>query len=83
MTGNKRWRRGRLLTYSQGLSTPSFKPDIPLQPGTTYLWSVRLRRGETVSAWAQATNVLIHPGAFFLHAIEQWETWPDFTTPSK
>lgn len=83
LTGKERWRRGRLLTYTQGLTEPTFKPDVALQPGTTYLWSVRLRRGDTVSTWSQLKNTLIHPDAFWYFAVEQWETWLNFTTPSK
>lgn len=83
LTGNKRWRRGRLMAYAQGLTKPRFKPNVPLQPDTTYLWSVRLRRGDSVSTWSQAKQTRFHPGAFWFFAIEQWDTWLNFTTPSK
>ena len=83
LTGNERWRRGRLLIYAQGLTTPTFKPDVSLQPDTTYLWSVRLRRGNIVSTWSQVKKTRIHPTAAWYIMVEQWETWLNFTTPSK
>ena len=83
LTGKESWRRGRLMIYAQGLTTPTFKPDVSLQPETTYLWSVRLRRGDTVSTWSQAKRTLVHPGAFWYFLVEQWEMWFNFTTPSK
>ena len=83
LTGKNSWRRGRLLIYAQGLTMPTFKPDVPLQPDTTYLWSVRLRRGDTVSTWSQVKHTLVRPGTFWYFAIEQWETWLNFTTPGK
>ena len=83
MTGKKRWRRGKLLSYAQGLTEPSFKPDVILQPNSTYLWSVRLRRGNSVSTWSQVRNTQIHPFTFWYFMVEQWETWLDFTTPGK
>ena len=83
LTGKERWRRGRLLIYAQGLTTPTFKPDISLQPDTTYVWSVRLRRDDTVSTWSQVKHTLVHPGAFWYFSFEQWESWLNFTTPGK
>lgn len=80
LTGKKRWRRGRLLLYAQDLTAPTFKPDVLLQPNTTYVWSVRLRRGDAVSTWSQVKNTLVHPTTFWFFMIEQWETWPNFTT---
>jgi len=82
LTGNKTWRRGRLLTYAQGLKTPRFKPDVSLQPDTTYLWSVRLRRGDTVSTWSQVKRTIYHVGQWHF-STEQWEAWLNFTTPSQ
>jgi len=83
LTGKESRRRGRLLIYAQGLTTPSFKPDVSLQPDTTYLWSVRLRRSDTVSTWSQIKRTLFNPGTFWYFAITQWEAWLNFTTPSK
>ena len=83
MMGKERWRRGRLVRYVQGLTSPTFKLDVPLQPDTTYSWSVRLRRGDSVSTWSQVKNTLIHPFTFWYFTVEQWETWLNFTTPSK
>ena len=82
LTGNETWRRGRLLTYAQGLTTPRFKPDVLLQPDTTYLWSVRLRRGDTVSTWSQVERTIYHVGQWQF-STEQQEAWLNFTTPSQ
>lgn len=73
ITGKERWRRGRLQVYAQGLTKPVFKPDISLQPDATYLWSVRLRRGDTVSTWSKVKQTRIYPGTFIYYAFEQWK----------
>ncbi len=43
---------GRLTAYRQGLTGPQWQIDRPLTPGQKYYWSVRLRKGETVSNWS-------------------------------
>ena len=83
LTGKESWRRGRLMIYAQGLAAPKYKPDVSLQQDTTYLWSVRLRRGDAVSTWSQVKHTLVRPGTFWYFAIEQWETWLNFATPGK
>jgi len=83
VTGKERWRPGRLQVYAQDLTAPAFKPDASLLSDTTYLWSVRLRRGDTVSTWSQVKHTLVRPNTFWWFAVEQWEAWFNFTTPNK
>ncbi len=44
--------QGQLVAYKQGMREPRFVLDKPLQPDSTYQWSVRLRDGDTVSSWS-------------------------------
>jgi len=44
--------RGALVAYAEALPEPSFKPQQPLAPGKRYMWSVRLRNGDTVTSWS-------------------------------
>ncbi|CAG36285.1 hypothetical protein [Desulfotalea psychrophila] len=83
LTGKRRWRRGQLLAYGQGLTETAFTPDVSLKPGTTYLWSIRLRRGETISTWSQVKRTLSHPGTFWSHSVKRREMWFNFITPDK
>jgi hypothetical protein len=53
------WARA---TYAEGLTEPRFTPSAPLRPDKKYEWSVRLRRGDTVSSWSTTSfslNLLI------------------------
>ena len=43
---------GKEVYYRQGLKEPEHKIEEPLKPETEYYWSVRIRRGDTVSEWA-------------------------------
>lgn len=43
---------GARAAYAEGLAEPRFVPATALQPGKQYEWSVRLRRGDTVSTWS-------------------------------
>jgi len=70
---------GRRVHYTQGLTQPTLKLRSSLQPGRTYFWSVRLRRGETVSTWSTF--------GFFDFFIVGWTSgygqWFTFSTPGK
>ena len=44
--------QGTIVEYAQGLAAPSYTVKTPLKPHTHYFWSVRLRKGETVSDWS-------------------------------
>ncbi len=43
---------GRVVYYRQGLKDSVHTVDEPLNAGTEYYWSVRVRRGEKVSRWS-------------------------------
>jgi hypothetical protein len=44
---------GPAVAYLQNLWAAEFHVPGPLRPGARYNWSVRLRRGETVTAWSR------------------------------
>lgn len=68
---------GRLISYQQGLTAPSWQIDRPLEPGHEYYWSVRLRRGATVSNWS--THSYSH---FYIIAWSSgYGQWFNFSTP--
>jgi hypothetical protein len=70
---------GKLVHYSQGVAQPSLKLLQPLRPNTQYYWSVRLRKGETVSTWS--TCVIVD---FYVLALEVGRGQLfSFTTPDK
>lgn len=50
------YMRGRVVAYAEGLKEPRWQPETPLKPDTRYIWSVRLREGETVSAWSTQSH---------------------------
>ena len=43
---------GRQVYYREGLTQPRCELEQALKPNTEYYWSVRVRRGQTVSPWA-------------------------------
>jgi hypothetical protein len=40
------------IYYKEALPQPEHKIEVPLAPNTSYVWSVRTRSGDKVSAWA-------------------------------
>jgi hypothetical protein len=44
--------QGPMVDYAEGLATPTYQVKTPLRPRSYYFWSVRLRKGETVSEWS-------------------------------
>lgn len=46
------YMRGHIATYVEGLEKAEWRPDEPLEPGGRYFWSVRLRKGNDVTAWS-------------------------------
>ena len=46
-------RPGARVYYREGLTQPEHRVERPLQPGTVYYLSVRVRRGQTVSDWSR------------------------------
>jgi hypothetical protein len=52
MLESDRFSRGRIVAYVEGLSEPTHRLTEPLEPDRFYYWSVRYRRGTTVSGWS-------------------------------
>jgi hypothetical protein len=50
------YMRGRVVAYAQDLKESQWKPEAPLKPDTRYIWSVRLREGQTVSGWSTQSH---------------------------
>jgi len=48
--------KGHMVAYAEDLKDPAWKPETPFRPGTRYFWSVRLRDGDTVSAWSTQSH---------------------------
>ena len=69
--------RGHLAAYVEDLGTPYWIPETPLDPGTRYFWSVRMRDGDAVSAWSTQTR------STFLLVYASWShgNWFEFRTP--
>lgn len=69
--------RGHLAAYVEDLATPYWTPEIPLDPDTRYFWSVRMRDGDTVSAWSTQGH------STFLLFYSSWSfgNWFEFRTP--
>lgn len=74
---SKQYLEGRLVAYRQGLTKAEWQPEQPLDPDHRYYWSVRLRKGDTVSTWS--TYSYSH---FFLIGFSSgWGQWFKFSTP--
>jgi hypothetical protein len=70
---------GSAVIYRQNLTAPQFELAEPLRPETNHYWSVRLRRGETVTAWSRYRKT-----GFYLPAwVENKGPWFVFATPKK
>jgi hypothetical protein len=50
------YMRGRVVAYAEDLKEPRWKPETPLKSDTRYIWSVRLREGQTVSGWSTQSH---------------------------
>ena len=71
--------RGKLAHYAEALREPKYQLTVPLQPGRKYMWSVRLRNGDTVSSWTTTSYF-----AFFIVGSARGSgQWYGFTTPDK
>jgi hypothetical protein len=72
-----RYLPGPLVVYQENLAQAEFVPNAALKPKSKYFWSVRLRRGDTVSNWSQAGH--------FTFLIVAWTSgsgeWFGFETP--
>lgn len=71
------YMRGRMITYAEDLKEPVWRLESPLKPDTRYLWSVRLRDQETVSAWSTQGHF-----TFMIVAMSSgFGQWFQFKTP--
>lgn len=50
------YMKGRVVAYVEDLKEPRWQPGTSLKPDTRYIWSVRLREGETVSRWTAQSH---------------------------
>lgn len=69
--------RGALVCYAEALPEPFYQLDTPLARGTKYEWSVRLRRGDTVSTWS-TTGYFVF---FIIGAASGSGNWFGLATP--
>lgn len=71
------YMRGRVVAYVEDLKDPHWRPETPLAPDTRYLWSIRLREGETVSGWSTQGHF-----TFLIVAMSSGHgQWFQFSTP--
>jgi len=71
--------RGKLIFYVEGIPEPRYQLESPLPADRKYMWSVRLRRGDTVSTWTNTSYF-----AFFIVAsVRGSGKWYGFETPAK
>ena len=71
--------RGALVLYAEALREPFFQIETPLLPGKRHEWSVRLRRGDSVSNWSTTGYV-----AFVIVGVASGSGyWFGFTTPER
>lgn len=70
------YMRGNVVVYEEGLTEPRWQPSVPFRPGTRYIWSVRLRDGDTVSAWSTQS----HSTFLLIYASSGWGQWFQFKT---
>ena len=60
------YTRGHMVAYAEDLKEPRWQPETPLKPDTRYIWSVRLRDGDTISGWStqsHSTFLLVYMSA--------------------
>ena len=50
------WVPGKTAYFRQGLNKTSLTIDKPLASNTVYVWSVRIRLGKRISAWAALSD---------------------------
>jgi len=72
--------RGRLVSYQEGLSQSTWRPEQPLEAGRTYFWSVRVRSGQIVSNWS--SNTAEYGTGLFSPVWITMGEWFRFDTPS-
>jgi hypothetical protein len=75
----KRHIRGRLVQYVENLTEPQWKPEEDFEPGHQYYWSIRLRKGETVSSWSTYSYSFMAG----LGMATVYRAWLRFNTPAE
>ncbi|MDH3989793.1 MAG: hypothetical protein OEV34_11720 [Gammaproteobacteria bacterium] len=70
------YMRGNVVVYEEDLTDTYWQPKIPLKPDTRFIWSVRLRDGDTVSAWSTQS----HSTFLLVYASSGWGQWFQFKT---
>ena len=70
------YMRGRIVAYKEGLQEPRWHMETPLKPETRYIWSVRIRDGETVSPWSTQS----HSTFLIVYASSGYGHWFQFKT---
>ena len=70
------YMRGNVVVYEENLTETRWKSTIPFKPDTRYIWSVRLREGDTVSAWSTQS----HSTFLLVYASSGWGQWFQFKT---
>lgn len=69
--------RGALVSYVEALPQPFYQFDTPLARGKQFEWSVRLRKGDTVSTWS-TTGYFVF---FVVGTASGSGNWFGFSTP--
>lgn len=69
--------KGRILTYEENISEPTFKLKTPLKENAKYYWSVRLRDGDVVSRWSTYSHI----GFYVFYVTSGYGQWFGFSTP--
>jgi hypothetical protein len=71
--------RGKLIFYAEGIREPRYQLESPLPADRKYMWSVRLRKGDTVSTWS-GTGYFVF---LIVGSVSGSGKWYGFETPAK
>ncbi len=71
------YMRGRVVAYEEDIQEPRWQPTSPLKPDTRYIWSVRLREGESVSGWSTQSHFTF----LIVYMSSGYGQWFQFKTP--
>ena len=72
---------GRSVYYREGLEIAEHKVEQPLNPDAVYYWTVRSRKGPTVSDWSSYDHKLLVPIPFGFYYQGQGNLLFPFKTP--
>jgi hypothetical protein len=68
---------GDVVLYKEDIAETSYTPEEPLPAGTSYIWSVRFREGDVVSAWSSTGHFTF----FIIGFSSSHGDWFRFCTP--